>query len=73
VAVPSNTGLVALAVVAGLLTGSVAIVTEALHSSIELLASQIACFSGRRAGAPADAGHRYGHDTGAEPARLRTG
>lgn len=62
VSVCSNTALIALKVVAGALTGSVAILTEALHSSIDLLASLIAFFSVRRAEAPADAGHRYGHD-----------
>jgi cation diffusion facilitator family transporter len=62
VSVCSNTLLIALKVVAGALTGSVAILTEALHSSIDLLASLIAFFSVRRAEAPADAGHRYGHD-----------
>lgn len=58
----SNTGLIALKVVAGVLTGSVAVLTEALHSGIDLLASLIAFFSVRRAEEPADAGHRYGHD-----------
>jgi cation diffusion facilitator family transporter len=62
VSVASNTGLIALKVLAGVLTGSVAILTEALHSSIDLLASLITFFSVRRAEAPADAGHRYGHD-----------
>jgi len=62
VSVCSNTALIALKVLAGALTGSVAILTEALHSSIDLLASLIAFFSVRRAEAPADAGHRYGHD-----------
>jgi cation diffusion facilitator family transporter len=60
--VASNTALIALKVLAGVLTGSVAVLTEALHSSIDLLASLIAFFSVRRAEAPADAGHRYGHD-----------
>jgi cation diffusion facilitator family transporter len=60
--VASNTALIALKVVAGVLTGSVAVLTEALHSSIDLLASLIAFFSVRRAEAPADEGHRYGHD-----------
>ena len=39
-----------------------AILTEALHSGIDLLASLIAFFSVRRAEEPADAGHRYGHE-----------
>jgi cation diffusion facilitator family transporter len=62
VSIASNTALILLKVVAGLLTGSVAILTEALHSGIDLLASLIAFFSVRRAEEPADAGHRYGHD-----------
>jgi cation diffusion facilitator family transporter len=62
VSIASNTALIALKVVAGILTGSVAIVTEALHSGIDLLASLIAFFSVRRAEEPADAGHRYGHE-----------
>ena len=57
----SNTLLIALKVVAGVMTGSVAILTEAAHSSIDLLASFIAFFSLRKAAAPADASHPYGH------------
>src|SRR4051794_38629935 len=62
VSVCSNTALIALKVVAGALTGSVAILTEAFPSSIALPASLIAFSPARRAEAPADAGHRYGHD-----------
>ena len=59
--IASNTLLIALKVVAGVVTGSVAILTEAAHSSIDLLASFIAFFSLRKAAAPADASHPYGH------------
>jgi cation diffusion facilitator family transporter len=59
--IASNTLLIALKVVAGVITGSVAILTEAAHSSIDLLASLIAFFSLRKAGEPADASHPYGH------------
>jgi cation diffusion facilitator family transporter len=62
VSIVSNTILIALKIVAGVLTGSVAILTEALHSAIDLLASFIAFFSVRRAEVPADASHRYGHE-----------
>src|SRR3954451_3087478 len=62
VSIVSNTLLIALKIVAGVLTGSVAILTEAMHSGIDLLASFIAWFSVRRAEEPADAGHRYGHE-----------
>jgi len=57
----SNTGLIALKLVAGTVTGSVAILTEAVHSSIDLVASIVAFFSVRKAGEPADETHRYGH------------
>lgn len=59
--IASNTLLIALKVLAGVLTGSVAILTEAAHSSIDLLASFIAFFSLRKAAEPADASHPYGH------------
>ncbi|HEY6889558.1 MAG TPA: cation diffusion facilitator family transporter [Solirubrobacter sp.] len=62
ISILSNTALILLKVVAGVLTGSVAILTEALHSGIDLLASFIAFFSVRRAEEPADASHRYGHE-----------
>ena len=43
-------------------TGSVAILTDAVHSSIDLIASIVAYFSIRKAGEPADDSHRYGHE-----------
>jgi cation diffusion facilitator family transporter len=58
----SNSALILLKVVAGTLTGSVAILTEAVHSSIDLVASMVALFSVRKAGEPADESHRYGHE-----------
>ena len=57
----SNTILIALKVVAGAVTGSIAIITEAVHSSIDLLASIVAYLSLRKADEPADAEHQYGH------------
>src|SRR4051794_18860684 len=59
--IASNSVLIALKVVAGVITGSVAILTEAAHSAIDLLASLIAFFSLRKAAEPADASHPYGH------------
>lgn len=60
--VASNSALILLKVIAGTLTGSVAILTEAVHSSIDLLASVVALLSVRIADEPADAGHSYGHE-----------
>ncbi|HWD85408.1 MAG TPA: cation diffusion facilitator family transporter [Solirubrobacteraceae bacterium] len=60
--VASNSTLILLKVIAGTLTGSVAILTEAVHSSVDLIASLVAFFSVRKAGEPADETHRYGHE-----------
>ncbi len=59
--VASNSALILLKVIAGTVTGSVAILTEAIHSSIDLVASIVALVSVRKAGEPADESHRYGH------------
>src|SRR5437868_13958811 len=60
--IASNSTLIVLKVVAGTITGSVAILTEAVHSSIDLVASIVAFFSVRKADEPADETHRYGHE-----------
>jgi cation diffusion facilitator family transporter len=60
--IASNLTLILLKLVAGAVTGSVAIVTEAVHSGIDLIASVVAYFSVRKAGEPADESHRYGHE-----------
>ena len=62
VSIGSNAALILLKLVAGAVTGSVAILTEAIHSSVDLVASLIAFFSVRQAEEPADEGHRYGHE-----------
>jgi cation diffusion facilitator family transporter len=62
VSIASNSILIALKIAAGAITGSIAIITEALHSAIDLLASVIAFISVRKAAEPADADHPYGHE-----------
>jgi cation diffusion facilitator family transporter len=62
VSIVSNSGLIILKLIAGAVTGSVAIITEAIHSAVDLVASLIAYFSVRQAEEPADASHRYGHE-----------
>ncbi|HEX2096842.1 MAG TPA: cation diffusion facilitator family transporter [Solirubrobacterales bacterium] len=59
--IASNSVLIAIKLAAGALTGSIAIVTEAVHSLIDLIASVVAFVSVRKAGEPADAEHPYGH------------
>jgi len=60
--IASNTALILLKLVAGAVTGSVAILTEAIHSAVDLVASLVAFFSVREAEQPADEQHRYGHE-----------
>ncbi|MBA2441512.1 MAG: cation diffusion facilitator family transporter [Rubrobacter sp.] len=45
----------------GLLTGSLALIAEAAHSALDMLASVMTFFSVRIAGRPADKNHPYGH------------
>lgn len=60
--IASNSVLIVLKLVAGAITGSIAIVTEAIHSMVDLVASVIAFISVRKADAPADEEHPYGHE-----------
>ncbi|HEV7808097.1 MAG TPA: cation diffusion facilitator family transporter [Solirubrobacteraceae bacterium] len=60
--IASNSILILLKITAGAITGSVAIITEAMHSSVDLIASVVAYVSVRKADKPADAEHPYGHD-----------
>jgi cation diffusion facilitator family transporter len=60
--IASNSILIAIKLAAGAITGSIAIVTEAMHSLIDLVASVIAFISVRKAGVPADEEHPYGHE-----------
>jgi cation diffusion facilitator family transporter len=62
ISIASNTLLITLKIVAGVVTGSVAIITEAVHSSVDLVASLVAYFSVRKADEPADESHPYGHE-----------
>jgi cation diffusion facilitator family transporter len=62
ISIVSNSVLIVLKVVAGVITGSVAIITEAVHSAIDLVASLVAYFSVRKADEPADESHPYGHE-----------
>src|SRR5215470_16063095 len=60
--IASNALLIAIKLAAGAITGSIAILTEAIHSLIDLVASVIAFVSVRAADEPADAEHPYGHE-----------
>jgi len=59
--VVSNTTLVVAKLAAGLAMGSVSVMSEAVHSGLDLAAALIALFSVRRSSQPPDEEHRYGH------------
>ena len=57
----SNTSLVLVKLIIGILMGSVAVLSEAIHSGLDLLASIVAFYAVGKAGKPADERHPYGH------------
>jgi cation diffusion facilitator family transporter len=57
----SNTTLVLLKLIVGIVIGSVSIISEAIHSGVDLIAATIALFSVRTSGVPADKKHPFGH------------
>ena len=57
----SNTLLILMKLAAGILSGSVSIISEAIHSSMDLVAALIAFFSVRVSDNPPDSRHPYGH------------
>ncbi|MCX7987273.1 MAG: cation diffusion facilitator family transporter [Bacteroidales bacterium] len=57
----SNLFLITLKASVGFLSGSISILSEAIHSGMDLLASLIAYFSLKIADTPADKEHPYGH------------
>ena len=62
VSIAYNGTLIALKLAAAIITGSVAILSEALNSMVDLVASAIAFVAVRRADEPADVEHPYGHE-----------
>jgi cation diffusion facilitator family transporter len=62
VSIAYNATLIALKVAAAIITGSVAILSEALNSTVDLVASVIAFVAVRRADQPPDVEHPYGHE-----------
>ncbi|MDD2496771.1 MAG: cation diffusion facilitator family transporter [Desulfitobacteriaceae bacterium] len=61
VSVLSNSILVILKLLVGILMGSVSVLSEAIHSGLDLIAALIAFFSVKRAAQPADEQHQFGH------------
>lgn len=61
VSVISNFTLIILKLITGFISGSVSIISEAIHSASDLLASFIALFAVHKSDEPADSDHQFGH------------
>jgi cation diffusion facilitator family transporter len=59
--IAASAGLTAAKAIIGLMTGSLAILSEAGHSLLDLSATVLTYFAVRISGKPADAEHQYGH------------
>lgn len=57
----SNTVLIIMKLTVGIISGSVSIISEAIHSSMDLIAAIIAFFSVKVSDTPPDSRHPYGH------------
>ena len=62
VSIASNSALIVFKLVVGIMSGSIAIISEALHSGSDLVAAIIAFYSVRKAAVPPDLHHHYGHE-----------
>lgn len=57
----SNTSLVFLKIIVGMMIGSVSVISEAVHSGVDLIAAVIAFFAVKTSAKPADEDHPFGH------------
>jgi cation diffusion facilitator family transporter len=62
ISIASNSALIAFKLAVGIISGSIAIISEALHSGSDLVAAIIAFYSVRKASIPPDLHHHYGHE-----------
>jgi cation diffusion facilitator family transporter len=61
ISIASNSILIVLKLIVGIMMQSVSVISEAVHSGLDLVAAIIAWFSVRESGKPADDEHRFGH------------
>ncbi len=59
--IASNTLLIIMKLIVGIISGSVSIISEAIHSSMDLIAALIAFFSVKVSDNPPDSKHPFGH------------
>ena len=60
--IASNTTLIIIKLIVGVISGSVSIISEAIHSGMDLFAALIASIAVKKADVPPDDHHPYGHD-----------
>ncbi len=60
-AVTSNATLVTFKLIVGIMIGSVSVISEAIHSAVDLVSSLIAFVSVKKASMPPDSTHPFGH------------
>ncbi len=60
-AVTSNSVLTVLKLIVGIMIGSVSVISEAIHSAVDLVSSLIAFVSVKKASQPPDETHTFGH------------
>ena len=73
ISVVSNSFLILLKFIAGFISGSIGIISEAIHSASDLLASIIAFISVSESSKPADEEHQFGHEKHEDFASLIEG
>lgn len=61
VSIISNSIIIILKIIAGILSGSISIISEAIHSGADLFASLLTFFAVSKANEPADKEHPFGH------------
>lgn len=61
ISILSNSVLIMIKLLAGILSGSISIISEAIHSLMDLLAAIVTFFSVKISDTPADDRHPYGH------------
>lgn len=59
--ITSNAIIILLKIIAGIITGSISIISEAIHSFSDFLASILTFYAVSRSGEPADKEHPFGH------------
>ncbi len=59
--ITSNAIIIIFKLIAGMISGSISIISEAIHSLSDFLASVLTFFAVIRSSEPADSGHQFGH------------